>query len=60
MSFIGLFNENKMKYRLDRQNGDVDDEPTLANMTEKAIQILRRGDNGYFLLVEGLFSFHHR
>jgi len=58
MSCVGLFNENEMKYRLDRQNGGVDDEPTLANMTEKAIRILRRGDNGYFLLVEGLFSFY--
>ena len=25
----------------------------LRNMTEKAIEILRRGDNGFFLMVEG-------
>jgi len=42
-----------MKYRLDRLRDDVDDEPTLADMTEKAIKILRRENNGYFLLVEG-------
>jgi len=42
-----------MKYRADQQREDTDDEPTLADMTEKAIRILRRGNNGYFLLVEG-------
>jgi hypothetical protein len=31
-------------------------EPTLADMTEKAIKILRRGKNGYFLLVEGKYT----
>jgi len=42
-----------MNYRVDRQKSGAEDEPTLADMTEKAIQILRRGNDGYFLLVEG-------
>lgn len=50
---VGLFSPDHMKYRLDRQKNDSDDEPTLADMTEKAIRILRRGNSGYFLLVEG-------
>ena len=32
---------------------DVAGEPSLAEMTEKAIRILRKNNNGYFLLVEG-------
>ena len=28
-------------------------EPSLAEMTEKAIKILRKNNKGYFLLVEG-------
>jgi len=42
-----------MKYRLDQRREGSDDEPTLADMTEKAIRILRRENKGYFLLVEG-------
>lgn len=32
-----------------------DGEPSLQEMTIKAIEILRRNTNGYFLLVEGKF-----
>lgn len=28
-------------------------EPSLAELTEKAIQFLKKDDDGYFLLVEG-------
>ena len=28
-------------------------EPSLAEMTAKAIQILKKNENGFFLLVEG-------
>ena len=53
---VGLFSSSHMKYRLDqRRDGD---EPALADMTEKAIRILRRGNNGYFLLVEGYWTCH--
>ena len=41
-----------MRYALDNGN-DVAGEPTIAEMTEKAIQILSREPKGYFLLVEG-------
>jgi alkaline phosphatase len=47
---LGLFEPSNMQYSLSRNNTM---EPTLAEMTEKAIRILRRGTNGFFLLVEG-------
>ena len=37
---------------MDRQQ-DKGGEPSLAEMTEKAIQILQKNEKGYFLLVEG-------
>ncbi|MDB5730931.1 MAG: alkaline phosphatase [Variovorax sp.] len=51
---IGLFDqalkEGHMSYELDR-NPAV--EPSLAQMTIKAIDILSKNPNGYFLMVEG-------
>jgi alkaline phosphatase len=47
---LGLFEPDHMQYSLDN---DVAGEPTIAKMTEKAIQILSREPKGYFLLVEG-------
>ena len=44
-----------MAYEVDRAN-DVAGEPSLAEMTEKAIQILQKNDKGFFLLVEGTVS----
>ena len=41
-----------MNYEVDREN-DTAGEPSIAEMTEKAIQILRKNSRGYFLLVEG-------
>ena len=41
-----------MQYEVDRAN-DTAGEPSLAEMTEKAIKILRKNPKGYFLLVEG-------
>ena len=40
-----------MNYEVDREN-DIAGEPSIAEMTEKAIQILRKNPRGYFLLVE--------
>ncbi|RNL60176.1 alkaline phosphatase [Zhongshania marina] len=48
---LGLFNESHMQYEADRGN-DVAGEPSLSEMTEKAIKILDNNDNGYFLMVE--------
>lgn len=49
---LGLFNSNHMQYEADRAD-DVAGEPSLAEMTRKAIKILQRNPKGYFLLVEG-------
>ncbi|TKB50668.1 alkaline phosphatase [Ferrimonas sediminicola] len=48
---FGLFNESHMQYEADRGN-DIAGEPSLAEMTAKAIDILDNNDQGYFLVVE--------
>lgn len=48
---LGLFNESHMRYAADRPN-DALGEPTLAQMTRKAIQMLDSNPQGYFLMVE--------
>jgi alkaline phosphatase len=51
---LGLFNKDHLNYELDRAaSAGAIDEPSLADMTEKAIRILSRGSGGYFLMVEG-------
>jgi alkaline phosphatase len=51
---IGLFDQalaqGHMSYELDR---DPTKEPSLSQMTTKAIDILSKNTNGYFLMVEG-------
>ncbi|XP_019621363.1 PREDICTED: alkaline phosphatase-like [Branchiostoma belcheri] len=49
---LGLFEPHHMKFSIDREL-DSAGEPTLSNMTQKAIQILQKNSNGFFLLVEG-------
>jgi len=49
---LGLFNLDHMNYELDRKKNNVD-EPSLADMTEKAIRVLQKNGKGYFLMVEG-------
>ena len=44
-----------MQYELNRAS-DIAGEPSLAQMTRKAIEILRKNDKGFFLLVEGMYS----
>ncbi|WP_028111806.1 alkaline phosphatase [Ferrimonas kyonanensis] len=48
---FGLFNESHMQYEANRGN-DVAGEPSLSQMTAKAIDILDNNDNGYLLVVE--------
>lgn len=48
---FGLFNESHMQYEADRMN-DIAGEPSIAEMTEKAINILDNNKKGYFLMVE--------
>jgi len=49
---LGLFESDHMQYEADRAE-DAGGEPSLAQMTKLAIEILSRNTNGYFLLVEG-------
>jgi alkaline phosphatase len=42
-----------MNFEIDRVKQNPILEPSLTEMTEKAIEILSRNPNGYFLLVEG-------
>lgn len=48
---LGLFNESHMRFEADRPN-DKSGEPTLAEMTSKAIDVLDNNPQGYFLMVE--------
>jgi alkaline phosphatase len=48
---FALFNESHMQYEADRAN-DVAGEPSIAQMTTKAIDILDNNDQGFFLMVE--------
>lgn len=48
---FGLFNESHMQYEADRHN-DKASEPSLSEMTAKAIALLSKQKNGYFLTVE--------
>jgi len=50
---LGLFAASSMPYVIDRQNMDVPNVPTLAEMTGAALEVLSRRDEGLFLLVEG-------
>ena len=47
--FSGLFNPSHMKYDIDRGLS----EPSIADMTEKAVKILKKNPKGFFLMVEG-------
>lgn len=46
---LGTFASIDMNYDFDRTSS----EPTLEQMTKKAIEVLNRNENGFFLLVEG-------
>ncbi|MFD2232139.1 alkaline phosphatase [Alkalimarinus sediminis] len=48
---FGLFNESHMQYEADRKN-DIAGEPSVAEMTEKSINLLDNNDKGFFLVVE--------
>lgn len=49
---IGLFEPSHMLYELQR-SGSSEGDPSLAEMTRKAIEILSRNPKGFFLMVEG-------
>lgn len=47
---LGLFNQGNMLFEIDRKGSQ---EPSLAEMTSKALDVLGRNKNGFFLMVEG-------
>ena len=51
-NILGLFNPSHMRFEADRQNDEAG-EPSLTEMTLKAIDILEEDDDGFFLMVEG-------
>jgi alkaline phosphatase len=48
---LGLFERSHMRYEADRSL-DVAGEPSLAEMTAKAIQVLKKNPRGFYLMVE--------
>ena len=48
---LGLFERGHLNYEADREE-DAGGEPSLTEMTVKAIEILSRNENGFFLMVE--------
>lgn len=59
---LGLFEGTHCKYHLDVVDGGLEHmEPTLAEMVDKAIDVLSKDENGFFLFVEGgrIDNAHH-
>lgn len=52
---LGLFDDSHMDYELDREErpSTPQVQPSLSEMTETAIKMLSKNDNGFYLLVEG-------
>jgi alkaline phosphatase len=49
---LGLFTSSHMDYELDRVKKSLD-QPSLSQMTTKAIEVLAKKPEGFFLMVEG-------
>ncbi|MGG7143291.1 alkaline phosphatase [Clostridium nigeriense] len=49
----GLFAKRDLAYDFDRTTLNNEEEPSLAEMIEKAIQVLEKDEDGFFLMVEG-------
>ena len=46
---LGLFNQSNMLFEIDRKGST---EPSLAEMTTKALEVLSKEGQGFFLMVE--------
>lgn len=55
---LGLFEQSHLKYYAD---SDKSSQPSLTEMTEAAIKLLSKNDNGFYLFVEGgnIDTAHH-
>jgi alkaline phosphatase len=55
VKLLGLFEQSHMRYEADRRSNPVGEagEPSLSEMTAKAIDILAKNRKGYMLMVEG-------
>jgi alkaline phosphatase len=55
--FVGLYGESHLEYELDRTavppRGEGAKQPSLSEMTAKAIELLSPNPKGFFLMVEG-------
>lgn len=51
---LGLFSSGHMDFNLD---ADRTKQPNLVEMTEAAIKILQKEENGFFLFVEGIYTY---
>ncbi|HVN24688.1 MAG TPA: alkaline phosphatase [Syntrophorhabdales bacterium] len=47
---LGLFSDDNMLFEIDRKGSR---EPSLAEMTSKALEVLEKSNDGFFLMVEG-------
>jgi alkaline phosphatase len=50
---LGIWGGYTLMYTIDQQNDPSYNTPTLAEMTAKAIEVLSRDEDGFFLMVEG-------
>ncbi|WP_019616891.1 alkaline phosphatase [Psychromonas ossibalaenae] len=51
---LGLFNYDQMTFAIDRDEEDeITEEPTLKEMTMKALDVLSQNKDGFFLMSEG-------
>jgi len=49
---LGLFHSSYMNYQQDKEENNSQ-EPSLLEMTTKAIDVLSKGQNGFFMMAEG-------
>lgn len=58
---MGLFESEHCRYNLDITREKLKEEPTLTEMVEAAIKVLKKNENGFFLFVEGgrIDTAHH-
>ncbi|XP_045774165.1 alkaline phosphatase [Maniola jurtina] len=58
---LGIFSNEHLKYESERNKGP-DGMPSISDMVEAALHVLKRNSNGFFLMVEGgnIDMAHHR